>query len=160
MDNEDEDDETMSQGSAHSEERCETPTSITTPRRLAGKKRPLSGPETVMQEAASVLAQIKARRVENQPPPPPPKADDEDDIFGKHVASEMRRIKDPRSKGMARVKIQSTLFEAQFHTQAPSTAVSHQSRESHVSQSALLWQGASQNYNTEDVNSSHTLFRL
>lgn len=108
-----------------------------------------------MQEAASVLAQIKARRVENQPPSPP-KADDEDDIFGKHVASEMRRIKDSRSKGIARVKIQSTLFEAQFHIQAPSTAVSHQSRESHL----LLRQGASQNYNTEDVNSSRTLFRL
>ena len=54
-----------------------------------------------MQEAASVLAQMKTRRVET---PSPPKPDDEDDIFGKHVASEMTKIRDQRSKGMARVK--------------------------------------------------------
>jgi hypothetical protein len=44
---------------------------------------------------------MKTRRVET---PSPPKPDDEDDIFGKHVASEMTKIRDQRSKGMARVK--------------------------------------------------------
>jgi hypothetical protein len=43
---------------------------------------------------------MKTRRVT----PSPPKTDDEDDIFGKHVASEMTKIRDQRSKGMARVK--------------------------------------------------------
>jgi hypothetical protein len=37
---------------------------------------------------------MKTRRVET---PPTPKPDDEDDIFGKHVASEMRKIRDQRS---------------------------------------------------------------
>jgi hypothetical protein len=52
--------------------------------------------------------------------PSQPKADDEDDIFGKHVASDMRK------KGLARIKIQSILFEAQFNTPSPSVLVSHQ----------------------------------
>ena len=43
-----------------------------------------------MQEAASVLAQFKSRRTE-VPVTVPVKEDDDDDIFGKHVASEMRK---------------------------------------------------------------------
>ena len=49
------------------------------------------------------------------------KEDDDDDIFGKPVASEMRKVKDPRAKGLARVRIQSVLFEAQFS--APPTVI-------------------------------------
>ena len=47
--------------------------------------------------------------------------DDDDDIFGKPVASEIRKVKDPRAKGLARVRIQSVLFEAQFS--APPTVI-------------------------------------
>ena len=110
-------DDTMSQSSANSEEMCPTsPKSTSTPRRLVGRKRPSNGPDALMQEAVSVVSQIKDRTVT----PSQPKADDEDDIFGKHVASKMRQ------KGLARIKIQSILFEAQFNTPSPSALVSHQ----------------------------------
>jgi hypothetical protein len=62
-----------------------------------------------MQEAVSVLSQIKDRTVT----PSQPKADDEDDIFGKHVASKMRKIQDMRQKGLARIKIQSPHIQRQ-----------------------------------------------
>ena len=72
---------------------------------MSGRKRQLTALENVMQEAASVLTQFKTRRTEV-----PVKEDDDDDIFGKHVASEMRKVKDPRAKGLARVRIQSVFF--------------------------------------------------
>ena len=110
-------DDTMSQSSANSEEMCPTPpTSTSTPRRLVGRKRPSNGPDALMQEAVSVLSQIKDRTVT----PSQPKADDE------HVASKMRKIQDMRQKSLARIKIQSILFEAQFNTPSPSALVSHQ----------------------------------
>ena len=43
-----------------------------------------------MQEATSVLAQIKSRKVESVA-----SKEDEHDVFGKHVAFEMRKVKDP-----------------------------------------------------------------
>ena len=52
-----------------------------------------------MQEATSVLAQIKSRKVESIP-----SKEDENDVFGKHVAFEMRKVKDPRAIGLARIK--------------------------------------------------------
>ena len=111
------------QSSANSEEICHTPPQSTSkPRRLVGRKRPSNGPDALMQEAVSVLSQIKDRTVT----PSQPKADDEDDIFGKHVASKMRKIQDMHQKGLARIKIQSILFEAQFNTPSPSALVSHQ----------------------------------
>ena len=51
------------------------------------------------------------------------KEDDDDDIFGKPVASEMRKVKDQRAKGLARVRIQSVLFEAQFSAPPPPTVI-------------------------------------
>jgi hypothetical protein len=85
------------QSSANSEEMCPTPPKSTSkPRRLVGRKRSSNGPDALMQEAVSVLSQIKDRTVT----PSQPKADDEDDIFGKHVASEMCKIQDMRQKGL------------------------------------------------------------
>ena len=152
----------MSQSSADSEEMCPTPpTSTSTPRRLVGRKRPSNGPDAFMQEAVSVLSQIKDRTVT----PSQPKADDEDDIFGKHVASEMRKIQDMRQKGLARIKIQSILFETQFNTPSPSALVSHQPRHNSVSQSGKNWQAEPNNYEPDNDSNSNpfynrTLFRL
>lgn len=89
---------------------------------------------------------MKTRRVET---PSPPKPDDEDDIFGKHVASEMTKIRDQRSKGMARVK-----------NSRPATVVSP--RDSVFSRSGLHYQGHSQiNFNENDISSSNrTYFHL
>lgn len=67
-----------------------------------------------MQEATSALLQIKSRKVESEL-----SKEDEHDIFGKHVVFEMRKIKDQRAIGLARIRIQSIIFEAQFNTQAP-----------------------------------------
>ena len=89
---------------------------------MSGRKRQLTASENVMQEAASVLAQFKSRRTE-VPVTVPVKEDDDDDIFGKHVASEMRKMKDPRAKGLARVRIQSVLFGAQFSAPPPPTVI-------------------------------------
>ena len=117
-----------------------------------------------MQEAVSLLSHMKDRRTEI---PSQPKADDEDDIFGKHVASEMRKIQDMHQKGLARIKIQSILFEAQFNTPSPSALVSHQPRVNSVSQSGQDWQAEPYNYEPDnDSNSNNnpfcnrTLFRL
>ncbi|KAL5012219.1 hypothetical protein ScPMuIL_010770 [Solemya velum] len=43
--------------------------------------------------------------------------EDEDSTFGKHVANEMRKIHNSRAKGLAKIKIQTILFEAQFGSQ-------------------------------------------
>ena len=77
---------------------------------MSGRKLQLTASENVMQEAASVLAQFKTWRTE-VPVTVPVKEDDDDDIFGKPVASEMRKVKNPRAKGLARVRIQSVLWQ-------------------------------------------------
>ena len=59
-----------------------------TPVRFNSRKRTLTGPETVIQEETSVLAQIKSRKVESIP-----SKEDEYDVFGKHVAFELARQK-------------------------------------------------------------------
>ena len=154
----DEEDDTLSHDSMNSEERNETPLPIlTTPRRLSGKKR-LSGPEAVMQEAVSVLSSIKSRKTETIVQ----NTEDEDDIFGKHVASEMRKIKDARAKGLARLKIQSTLFEAQFDTPPP-LLTSTQRRVDNVSPSPSeqQWQGSQSSMPDTDFSPyNRTYFRL
>ena len=88
------------------------------PRRIsAGAKRKLSGPEAVMEQACTVLSQISASpRVT---PQPVIREDDDDDIFGKHIAREMKKVQNERSKSLAKVKIQSILFEAQHDEPVP-----------------------------------------
>ncbi|XP_039609702.1 uncharacterized protein LOC120529710 [Polypterus senegalus] len=48
-----------------------------------------------------------------------PRGDDEDDIFGKHVANELRLIGNLRAKQFAKLQIQNILFEAQFGYSQP-----------------------------------------
>jgi hypothetical protein len=107
------------------------------------------------------MQEIKDRTVT----PSQPKADDEDDIFGKHVASKMRKIQDMRQKGLARIKIRSILFEAQSNTPSPPALVSHQPRDNSVSQSGKNWQAEQYNYEPDNDSNSkpfynRTLFRL
>ena len=45
---------------------------------------------------------------------PKKKVQDEFDVFGQHVANELRHIKDFRARQLVKVKIQNALFEAQF----------------------------------------------
>ena len=45
--------------------------------------------------------------------------DDDDDIFGKHIAMEMKKVQNERLKSLAKVRIQSILFEAQFDEPVP-----------------------------------------
>ncbi|KAG7488450.1 hypothetical protein MATL_G00033040 [Megalops atlanticus] len=67
-----------------------------------------------------------------QPPPPPPAPpqppapprEDTDDIFGKHVANELRLVPDLRAKQYAKLQIQNILFEAQFGLSQPPHLVS------------------------------------
>ncbi|KAJ8377041.1 hypothetical protein SKAU_G00076210 [Synaphobranchus kaupii] len=59
------------------------------------------------------------------PPPPPPQPpapprEDVDDVFGRHVANELRLVGDLRAKQYAKLQIQNILFQAQFGlSQAP-----------------------------------------
>ena len=45
--------------------------------------------------------------------------DDEFDTFGKHVANELRLIKDPHRLRSAKLEIQQLLFHAQLESSAP-----------------------------------------
>ena len=60
-----------------------------------------------MEQACSVLSRISETQ---RSAAPPVFQDDDDDIFGKHVAREMKKIKNERSKSLARCRIQSILF--------------------------------------------------
>ena len=40
--------------------------------------------------------------------------DDEDTLYCKYLAEELKKIKDPRTKAMVKMKFQNILFEAQF----------------------------------------------
>ena len=40
--------------------------------------------------------------------------EDADDVFGRHIAHELRSITDPRAKQLAKVQIQNVLYEVQF----------------------------------------------
>ena len=62
-----------------------------------------------------IRAATEALKHANSPAQPTVVEDDED-IFGKHVANELRLITDMRSKQLTKLKIQSILFEAQFGT--------------------------------------------
>ncbi|XP_072018758.1 uncharacterized protein [Amphiura filiformis] len=44
------------------------------------------------------------------------KEEDADDVFGRHIAHELRNITDPRAKQLAKVQIQNILYEVQFGT--------------------------------------------
>ncbi|KAJ8278212.1 hypothetical protein GJAV_G00085130 [Gymnothorax javanicus] len=48
------------------------------------------------------------------PPPPAPPREDVDDVFGRHVANELRLVGDLRAKQYAKLQIQNILFQAQF----------------------------------------------
>ena len=45
------------------------------------------------------------------------KVEDADDVFGRHIAHELRNITDPKAKQLAKVKIQNVLYEVQFGSQ-------------------------------------------
>ena len=87
-----------------------------------GAKRKLSRPEAVMEQACTVLSQISASP--RATPQPVIHEDDDDDIFGKHIAREMKKVQNERSKSLAKVRIQSILFEAQFDEPVPIPAPS------------------------------------
>ncbi|XP_033855219.3 uncharacterized protein LOC117399894 [Acipenser ruthenus] len=57
-------------------------------------------------------------------PLPAPRFDDEEDIFGKHVANELRLVSNLRAKQFAKLQIQNILFEAQFGYSEPPHFVS------------------------------------
>ena len=87
------------------------------PRRMVpGTKRKLSRPEAVMEQACSVLSRISETQ---RSAAPPVFQDDDHDTFGKHVARETKKIKNERSKSLARCRIQSILFEAQYDEPVP-----------------------------------------
>lgn len=46
--------------------------------------------------------------------PPAPPREDVDDVFGRHVANELRLVGDLRAKQYAKLQIQNVLFQAQF----------------------------------------------
>lgn len=54
-------------------------------------------------------------------------SEDSDDIFGKHVASEMRRINDPVEKMQARWSISRILYDITYHSFSQQLATSHRS---------------------------------
>ncbi|XP_066572258.1 uncharacterized protein LOC136761387 [Amia ocellicauda] len=72
--------------------------------------------ELLLQEAVRAYRSAAASLSTAAPPPPlpPPRPEDEDDVFGKHVANELRLVGDLRSKQFAKLQIQNILFEAQF----------------------------------------------
>ena len=154
---ESEDDDTASQCSETSQENVvsQTPKQCAIP-----LKKRKAGPELVMEQAVSVLAQIKARSTENSSAPVPQHEEDGDDIFGKHVAREMRQIKDLRAKGLARVKIQQLLYDAQFQTAQPLQPVPHnmnfnatlQSSANYVPDAAVAAYDASTSYTQSLMN--------
>ena len=113
-----------------------------------------------MEQAVSVLAQINARSTENRAVPVSQPEEDGDDIFGKHVAREMRQIKDPRAKGLARLKIQQLLYDAQFQTAQPVHMVPHnmpfnatqQSNANYVADSSVTAYDTSTSYTQSLMN--------
>ncbi|KAG9333042.1 hypothetical protein JZ751_013919 [Albula glossodonta] len=58
------------------------------------------------------------------PTPVPPMREDTDDVFGRHVANELRLVSDLRAKQYAKLQIQNILFEAQFGLSQPPHPVS------------------------------------
>ena len=154
---ESDEDDTASQCSETSQENVLSQT----PRRCTiTSKRRKAGPESVMEQAVSVLAQINARSTENRAVPVSQPEEDGDDIFGKHVAREMRQIKDPRAKGLARLKIQQLLYDAQFQTAQPVHMVPHnmpfnatqQSNANYVADSSVTAYDTSTSYTQSLMN--------
>ncbi|XP_015209574.2 uncharacterized protein [Lepisosteus oculatus] len=73
--------------------------------------------DLLLQEAARAYRTAAAGGL--PPAPLPPRPDDEDDIFGKHVANELRLVGNLRAKQFAKLQIQNILFEAQFGLSQP-----------------------------------------
>ena len=66
-----------------------------------------------------------------------PQAENEDLIFAKHIANEINKISDGRTKAALKLKIKTMIFEAQYQLPQPASGQSHHARgnyQSHESQ--------------------------
>ncbi|KAJ8319706.1 hypothetical protein KUTeg_002749 [Tegillarca granosa] len=92
--------------------------SIDTP---ACKKKKRNATENVMHKAVSLLSSIEQSG--KQRTGTPEQAEDEDMTYAKHIANEMRKIRDARAKALVKIKIQQLIFEAQFQTPLSTTSM-------------------------------------
>lgn len=77
------------------------------------KKRKQSGTVAVMAEAVSVLQEMRSQKKKTEEK----EVEDDDIIFARYLASELKKISDPRVKNMTKLKLQSIIFDAQLPRQ-------------------------------------------